>query len=37
MNNTSITRYAVPDRDYTDGTSENGGNNGDDEFIDPTA
>lgn len=43
MNNTSITRYAVPDRDYTDGTSGNGsnnsggGNNKDDEFIDPTA
>ncbi len=44
MNNTSITHYAVPDRDYTDGTRGNsgnnpgGGDNGDDEFIeDPTA
>jgi len=40
MNSTSITRYAVPDRDYTDGTSDTGkggGNGGDDEFIDPTA
>ena len=40
MNSTSVTRYATPDTDYTDGTSSNsgsGGNNPDDEFIDPTA
>lgn len=43
MNNTSITRYVVPDTDHTDGTRGNSGNNGnsgdngDDEFIDPTA
>lgn len=43
MNNTSITRYAVPDTDYTDGIRGNERNNGnsggndDDEFIDPTA
>lgn len=38
MNSTSITRYAVPDTDYTDGTGGIGtGNNDDDDFIDPTA
>lgn len=38
MNNTSVTRYAVPDTDYTDGTGGTGaGNNDDDDFIDPTA
>lgn len=40
MNNTSITRYAVPDTDYTDGTGGTAtgtGNNDDDGFVDPTA
>lgn len=38
MNNTSITRYAVPDRDYTDGAGGNNtGNNDDDDFVDPLA
>ncbi len=34
MNNSSVTRYAVPDTDYTDGT---GGYNPDDDFVDPGA
>lgn len=43
MQATSITRYTVPDTDYTDGTRGNGGNNsgdgnnGDDDIIDPNA
>lgn len=42
MNKVSITRYASPDTDYTDGvgngTGGSGGSgNGDDGFIDPTA
>jgi len=41
MNNTSITRYVVPDTDHTDGTRGNGGNdsggNDDDDYVDPTA
>ena len=36
MNNTSITRYATPDTDYTNGTGNSGGND-DDDFVDPTA
>lgn len=39
MNSTAITRYSTPDTDYTvSGNKGNsgGGNNGDDEFIDPT-
>lgn len=39
MNTTSVTRYTVPDIDYTDGPSDTGtGNgNGGDESIDPIA
>ncbi|KAF5063921.1 HU domain fused to wHTH, Ig, or Glycine-rich motif [anaerobic digester metagenome] len=37
MNTTSITRYVVPDRDYTDGTKGNSGNNPDDDYVDPNA
>lgn len=43
MDKASLTRFASPDIDYTDGTRGNGGNNSgggnnpDDEFIDPTA
>ena len=42
MTKASLTRFASPDIDYTDGTRSNGGNNSgsgnpDDEFIDPTA
>lgn len=41
MKKTSLTRFAMPDTDYTNGTPTSpGGNNGgggDDEFIDPTA
>lgn len=36
MNNTSITRYATPDTDYTNGTGNSGGKD-DDDFVDPTA
>jgi len=40
MKKTSVTRFATPDTDYTNGMGGNGNNNGgndDDGFIDPTA
>lgn len=40
MNNTSITRYALPDTDYTDGNRGNGGDSGgndEDDYVDPNA